>query len=335
MRKYISALKEKNNYSQTFTKSLSIIVPVYNVEAYLKECLDPLLNLNIDNYEVIVVNDGSQDSSQEIIDTYHDKKLISLIKENGGLASARNYGLNYARGKYLCFVDSDDIINPSFYEEAINLLENDEADLLLGDLKYFYPESDKEDRVESALKGWADEINKDLLLSPLFSWNKIYRHELFKKLECEYPEGLWYEDIPVTLKYFVNSHSILYLDKVMVNYRQRSSSILGSSYSEKMNDIFTIFDNVLNYFKENNLFETYYSELEYLLIEHFLLYGAFRFLKTDHYQELMPKAFEYVKNNFPKWKKNKYLKNLPKKYQLFLLSDNKVSMNLWHRYLYE
>ena len=97
----------------------------------------------------------------------------------------------------------------------------------------------------------------------------MYRRKLFLDLKLEYPKGLWYEDIPVTLKYFTNSYSIGYYHHVGVNYLQRSTSILGGGYSPKMYDIFTIYENVVEDFKKNGLYEYYKNELEYLYIEHF------------------------------------------------------------------
>ena len=94
----------------------SIIVPVYNVEKYLKRCLDSIQNQTYDNFEVIIVNDGSPDHSQEIIDEYvkHDDRFLSYQKENGGLSDARNYGVKYATGDYLLFVDSDDYVSSDY-----------------------------------------------------------------------------------------------------------------------------------------------------------------------------------------------------------------------------
>ena len=153
------------------------------------------------------------------------------------------------------------------------------------------------------------------------------------KLGCEYPKKLWYEDIPVTLKYFANSHKVGYYHHVGVHYLQRNTSILGSGYSPKMYDIFTIFEITTNHFKENNLYDKYYDELEYLYIEHFLVYGAFRFLRTDEYKNLMNDAFDFVKKNFPNYRKNKYIKTFGIKNRLFLRTNSKRTMSLWHWYL--
>ena len=110
---------------------VSVIVPVYNVEKYIKKCLDSLVNQTLEDIEIVVINDGSPDNSQKIIDKYVKKypdKVKSYIKQNGGLGSARNYGIEKAMGKYLCFVDSDDYINLDALEKLYNIVS----------LKYFF-----------------------------------------------------------------------------------------------------------------------------------------------------------------------------------------------------
>ena len=318
------------------TKKISIIVPVYNVEKYLDKCLNSLANQTIDNYEVIVVNDGTKDNSQAIIDEYvknYPQIFRSLIKENGGLSDARNYGLKYAEGKYVSFLDSDDYAEINYYRGMFELAEKHQLDLVVADLEYTWEHGLKPDLFKEGLNVVDEEINRMLFLSPLFAWNKMYRHELFEILDLKYPLGLWYEDIPVTLKVFSNVKRVGYYHHLGVHYLQRDSSILGSGYSPKMYDIFTIFEGVMAQFKENGKYELYHDELEYLYIEHFLLYGAFRFLRTDHYKELMNRAFAFVKAEFPNYRKNKYIRSFGLKNHIFLLSNNRLTLPFWHWYL--
>ena len=316
-------------------KLLSVVVPVYNVEKYLDKCLDSLVKQDVDGYEIIVVNDGTKDNSQKIIDEYVNKYpfVKSYIKENGGLSDARNFGIKKASGKYLTFLDSDDYIEKDTYKNMLDIALKDDLDLVVSDLEYVWEDGSKKPFIKEGINKVSEDDLKNLFLSPLFSWNKLYKKELFDKLECFYPLGLWYEDIPVTLKFFSSINSVGYYKNPSYHYLQRSSSILGSSYNDKMYDIFTIFEGVINDFKNRNVYEKYYYELEYLFIEHFLVYGAFRFLRTDHYKELMSKAFKFVKDYFPCYKKNKYIKTLGKKNELFLRANNLLTMGFWHWYL--
>lgn len=315
---------------------LSIVVPTYNVEKYLDKCLDAFVRQNLKDTEIILVNDGSTDNSQKIIDKFVEKypKLFkSFIKENGGLADARNYGVEKAKGKYITFIDPDDYVDDEYFNTLLKDAIDNDLDLVIADMRYVWENNEKEPMVQNGLNNVNDNINKSLFISSLSVCNKLFKKELFDTLTVKFPKGLWYEDIPVCLAYVAKCKKIKYNDGPKYNYLQRETSILGSKYSPKMHDIFTVFDGVLKYFKDNNLYNEYKDELEYLLVEHFLVYGAFRFLRTDHYKELMPKAFDYVKKEFPNCKNNKYIKTFGKKNQIFLKTNNKYTMGLWHLYL--
>ena len=315
---------------------LSVIVPVYNVEDYLDECLGSLASQTLKEMEILVVNDGTKDHSQDIIDRYAERYptlFLPLKKENGGLSSARNFALPLAKGKYLAFLDSDDYVEKDYYEKIVSFAEEHGPALVVADLEYFWEDGSKAPMRQPGLNRVNDSVQKSLFLSPLFSWNKLYRRDLFEELQLRYPEGLWYEDIPVTLAYFAACKSPGHCPVLGVHYRQRSSSIMGSSYNEKMNDIFTVFERVTASFKEKGLYAPFRQELEYLYIEHFLVYGAFRFLRTDHYRELMEKAFAFVRKEFPDYRKNPYISTFNRKNQLFLQTNNSLTKGFWHWYL--
>lgn len=315
------------------SKRLSIIVPVYNVEKYLDECLHSLVCQDISDYEIIVVNDGSTDNSQKVIDRYvkeYPDIVRSYIKENGGLSDARNHGLQYASGNYITFIDSDDYVSEDYYRIMLEKAENEDLDLVVADMEYFWEDGSRPNFRQRGLNSKVTDKDKALFLSSLSVCNKLFRRELFESLGLRFYKGLWYDDIPVTLMYFANIRSYAYCPEPRYMYRQRKGSILGTGYSPKMNDIFTIFDRVKESFRSKGLFDRYRDELEYLHIEHFLLYGAFRFLRSDHYKELMPKTYDYVKKDFPEYKKNKYIRTLGIKNRLFLILNNKATETFWH-----
>ena len=315
---------------------VSIIVPVYNVEKYLDKCLDSLVHQTLENYEIIVVNDGTKDHCQDIIDRYvqdYPQLVHSYIKENGGLSDARNFGLQYAKGKYISFLDSDDYVETDYYQGIFELANKNGLDLVVSDLEYVWENEEKAAMRKEGLHASAADINQRLFLSPLSVCNKLFRRELFQALQLKFYKGLWYEDIPVALFYCANSRRIGRNTKYKYHYLQRKSSILGSGYSPKMYDIFSIFEKVMAEFKTNQLYDKYRDELEYLYIEHFLVYGAFRFLRTDHYRELMSKAFSFVKAEFPHYLQNPYIATLSHKNRIFLYTNTRSTMGLWHKYL--
>ena len=301
--------------------SVSVIVPVYNVEKYLDECLSSLVNQTLSDIEIIVVNDGTKDNSQSIIDHYvkqYPNKVISLIKENGGLGDARNYGIPYAKGEYIGFVDSDDIVHLEMYEKMFNKAKLEDSDLILCDLEYFYETSNEKMVKEGLVQIENMDVNKTVFLSPLFAWNKLYRKSLFIESGLKYPIGLWYEDIPVTVPFFTLAKKISYVHETLIYYRQRSTSIMGSVDNTKVKDIFDIMHLCLTYFKDHNLLETYHDELEFLFLEHLMLNGGFRFLLSHKYKDYLAFSIDTLDMNFPHWRNNKYLFTLPRRYQIYI-----------------
>lgn len=301
--------------------SVSVIVPVYNVEKYLDECLSSLVNQTLSDIEIIVVNDGTKDNSQSIIDHYvkqYPNKVVSLIKENGGLGDARNYGIPYAKGEYIGFVDSDDIVHLEMYEKMFNKAKLEDSDLILCDLEYFYETSSEKMVKEGLVQIENIDVNKTVFLSPLFAWNKLYRKSLFIESGLKYPIGLWYEDIPVTVPFFTLAKKISYVHETLIYYRQRSTSIMGSVDNPKVRDIFDIMHLCLTYFKDHNLLETYHDELEFLFLEHLMLNGGFRFLLSHKYKDYLAFSIDTLDLNFPHWRNNKYLFTLPRRYQIYI-----------------
>ena len=301
--------------------SVSVIVPVYNVEKYLDECLSSLVNQTLSELEIIVVNDGTKDNSQSIIDHYvkqYPNKVVSLIKENGGLGDARNYGIPYAKGEYIGFVDSDDIVHLEMVEKMFNKAKLEDSDLVLCDLEYFYETSSEKMVKEGLVQIENIDVNKTVFLSPLFAWNKLYRKSLFIESGLKYPIGLWYEDIPVTVPFFTLAKKISYVHETLIYYRQRTTSIMGSVDNPKVKDIFDIMHLCLNYFKDHNLLETYHDELEFLFLEHLMLNGGFRFLLSHKYKDYLAFSIDTLDLNFPHWRNNKYLFTLPRRYQIYI-----------------
>lgn len=133
---------------------LSIIVPAYNVENYIRECLDSILNQSIDNYEIIIVNDGSTDKTQDICEEYSNEySFIKLInQENKGLGAARNTGLQHVSGKYIAFVDSDDMVKENMFTQMLDLAIKKDLDLVVCDVELFFEDVNIRKPIENNLK---------------------------------------------------------------------------------------------------------------------------------------------------------------------------------------
>lgn len=312
--------------------AVSVIVPVYKVEKYLDRCLASLVNQTLDELEIIVVNDGSPDNSQIIIDHYvksYPNRVFGYTKLNGGLSDARNFGIEYAKGTFIGFVDSDDYIEIEMFEQMYKTAQRDNADLVICDILYEWERPNRTVQL-SGLKDFEGlSEKKRAFLSPLFAWNKLYHRKFFFEIKIRYPLNLWYEDIPVTLPIFAHASKIAYVKKAFVHYVQRSDSIMGTGQNPKYYDIFKIIDSTLIYLKSNLLINEYYEEFEFVCIEQLVLYGGFRFLKSKEYAVLLNKSFVFMNCNFTNWKQNKFITFLPLKYQIFIRFINQYSVYLF------
>lgn len=172
---------------------LSIIVPVYNVEKYIDKCLYSLANQTLDNIEIIIVNDGSTDNSQNVIDKYvseNGDKMISFKKENGGLSDARNFGLKYAKGEYIGFVDPDDWVDHEMYEKLYDYAKERNADIVISDFIYepesYITKSALINNIDLSLKN-----NPEMLLIEPSVCNKLFKKVFLKSMPLIFLKGYY------------------------------------------------------------------------------------------------------------------------------------------------
>ncbi len=177
---------------------VSVIVPVYNVEKYLEECLDSVCHQTLKDIEIICINDGSKDKSEQILKDYikKDKRIVLIEQKNQGLSIARNNGIKIAKGQYIGFVDSDDKIEPDFFEKLYNAASKNDADIAIGG----YKEINKRRKIKTILRYWKNEkITQrtkmlETLLGTAFVWNKLYKKELIINNQIYFPAHKTYED---------------------------------------------------------------------------------------------------------------------------------------------
>ncbi|MDU5109592.1 MAG: glycosyltransferase, partial [Clostridium sp.] len=308
---------------------VSIVVPVYNVEKYIRKCLESLVNQTLEDIEIIVVNDGSTDNSQKIIDQYVSKfphLVKSFIKKNGGLSDARNYGLSYCNGEYIGFVDSDDYIDINMYEKMYSKAKNENSDIVVCD---YYKVYNRKMKLVKAKK-YVDK--KDMFIDTLAAaWNKIYRREMLMKSGVIFPKGLIYEDTEFFCKLIPYINVASYVSQPFVYYIQRGGSI-ANTQGEKNAQIFKILENIVNYYKKNELLQEYYSELEYLYIRIMLGSSMERICRIKDKKirnELLKKTCELICKSFPTWKKNSYLNKIKSKRHLYMKSVNSKNIYIF------
>ena len=192
---------------------VSVIVPVYNVELYLEKCLLSLVNQTLQDIEIIVVNDGSRDHSQQIIEKFqqeHPQKIFAYTKENGGLSDARNFGIDRAKGKYIGFVDSDDYVSETMYDEMLNIAEKNQAEITICNIQKVDERGNVTQKL-TQLPGFPEKIileNNISVFSDIsyFACNKLFRRELFKNRR--FRKGIHFEDIELIPQLVLDSKVI-------------------------------------------------------------------------------------------------------------------------------
>lgn len=227
---------------------LSIIIPVYNVEKYIGNCLDSILRIKSINYEILIINDGSSDNSQKIIDEYckKDSRIKSFIKENGGASSARNYGIGRAKGEYIWFIDSDDLINVEEFEKFY--LEFRKYDLDIGIANYI--NFINKDRIEIKRESKFRELESLPVLTGkeyfdfsdkrnLFAitiWKNIYRREFLLEEGIFFEEGIIFEDELFSRITINRAERVKYFDYYIYFYRQDvTGSVMKNSDKKLVN----------------------------------------------------------------------------------------------------
>lgn len=287
----------------------SIIVPVYNVEKYIDKCLDSILNQTYKSFEVIIVNDGTQDNSQSIIDKYvkKDKRFKSYIKENGGLSDARNYGIGKSNGDVILFIDGDDYVD----EKLLERLEREFAiskdiDVVRFQLRLVDEKYNKfEQPGYSIFSNVSATDSYKLLLKNVYvdvACAYAYRRYFFISNKFEYTKGKIHEDLGLTHLILVKSNHISSIDYVGYNYVQREGSIMTSNNRKhnlrKVYDTLFHFDNYLEVLQKDS---TVSKENKDLLINYLI-------------KSLMWRSVVLEKKDF-----NKYIRDLKKRklYQYF------------------
>lgn len=308
---------------------VSIIVPAYNVEDYIQKCLESLVNQTLEEIEIIVVNDGSTDKTKSRIEKFmlaYPEKIKYLEKSNGGLSDARNYGLPSANGKYIGFVDSDDYVEPTMFEEMYKKAEEENSDMVECDFIWEYPNKKRIDtgRIYNNKK-------EAFIYARVVAWNKLIKREILEKANIKFPKGLRYEDTEFFYKLLPSLNKISFVKKPLVHYIQRSNSI-ANTQNERVKEIFEIWDNIFKFYKEKNLFEEYKNEIEYTYSRFLLCSSLLRIVKVGDKKirkELEKRTWEELNSNFPNWKQNPILKEEKSAKNLYMRIINKSNYKIF------
>ena len=264
-------------------KLISVVVPVYNVEKYLKACVDSIINQTYSNLEIILVDDGSTDESGKLCDKYLDvdRRIKVIHKKNGGLADARNTGMKYAKGEYIGFVDSDDYIHPEFYENLHRMITKENANIAeceflridVQDIERAKEILDEQNSKQSEKIVVESNINclrelYGLRLKPYIKkvvvWNKLYERSLFNKIQ--FPVGKLHEDEFTTYKILFSCSKLVSTNKALHGYMQTKNSIMRKAIKpQRINDNLQAYEDAAKFFAENKN-----TEIEHKVLRRYL-----------------------------------------------------------------
>lgn len=238
---------------------ISVIVPIYNVERLLCRCIESIRKQTYKNLEIILVDDGSPDNSGDICEDYaaKDRRIKVIHKCNGGLSDARNIGIEFASGEYICFVDSDDWLDLDMLELLHKVCVDRKADIVECSYRNVYADYIQEETCCTAEIIEADSIFAlegmlDWKYFKPVAWNKLYKKSVLG--DIRYPLGKIHEDEFTTYKYFYNANKLVYVDVSKYNYdRTRNDSITGTGFKESTLDKCFAFRERVDFFKEHHI----------------------------------------------------------------------------------
>lgn len=295
----------------------SLIVPVYKVEEYLPKCVESIRAQSCQDYELLLVDDGSPDRCPALCDAYaaQDPAHIRVIHQpNAGPGAARNRGIDEAEGDYIVFVDSDDYLSPETLEELRRAIEQTGADLY-----HFGAFVERNGRVIGQVREQVpvDHVT-DLRQAPRYffgtmaPWGKAYRRALFSDKSLRYPPQVRYEDIRLSVKLLARCERIVSLKGTYYHYLQREDSAMRNRNADRNAELLTAFDDILAWYRENGLFDEFRDELCALAVEHILLSATVRVLLIDPHHRLIGEFRSYVEREFPDYASNRYVAELPR-----------------------
>ena len=238
---------------------ISVIIPVYNVEKYLAECLTSVVNQTFKDIEIICVNDGSTDNSPKILEEFaqKDSRIKIINQENQGLSAARNTGLDVATGEYVSFIDSDDFVRTDLYADILKLLP---AELICFNAKIF-PISEKyrtlQNYTQCQFDGEQPMEEKLILKTNVHVWNKVFRTSIIKENNIRFPKGLYFEDFPFVCEYMLSINSVKFFGgKGYYFYRQQPNSLMNNCSHKSIHHLF-VWHYLYNKLKERKLLDKY------------------------------------------------------------------------------
>lgn len=314
-------------------EKISVIIPIYNVEDYLEQCVESILNQTYTNLEIILVNDGSTDSSGEICDRYKniDKRIKVIHKVNGGLSDARNCGLENSTGEYIAFFDSDDWADKKFYDTLYTNIKKYNGDIAVCNYKKYYSKKDIELHNSNEVICYSNiealnQLYDKYSVQMIIACNKLYKREVIG--EIRFPVGKIHEDEYLIPMIIYNAYKIIYINNELFYYRQRDNSIMNKKFNIKRLDYLYVLESRMKFFKENMLNELYKKNVCTYLEKVMEFYFLIKNSEIENKKSIMKKLKNKLSNLNKKLDIN-LPKNLKTEIMLFNISPNFYYIKKW------
>ncbi len=307
---------------------ISVIIPVYNVEKYLEECLNSVINQEFKNIEILCINDGSTDNSLSILEEFRNKdnRIKVFSQTNKGISAARNLGLDNAKGDYIYFLDSDDYISPDYLKNMYDKIVETNADLVINDNIIRFNDKDKKLQFPKSINPEKlYNIDTGCIKKTLYNvavWSKLFKKSIIDKYNIRFPEKLTSEDVYFCSVYYVSSKTALQFNQGKYFYRMRDTSITHDKSKIHGYDIIEIFEKIYEFYKQNNLSDKF--DLPYRII-------GYRSTTIDNYKEYRKKVLNLIDScglNTQLIKKDKKLKALLISPNIFIYRINKFLFSI-------
>ena len=282
---------------------VSVIVPAYNVEKFLKRCLDSIANQTMTDFECIVVNDGSTDRTGEIADSFavQDSRFRVFHNDNMGLSSARNYGYKETSGEWVSYIDGDDWVSDDFIEKLYNLATRDKADIVYCDWFFAY----KDDKFERCFcfspgRDKTETLYGLILDSYHVVWNKIYRKDFLEKYNLLFPKHIqkFNEDTWFSLRAFFFTEAVAKVNAPLYYYNRENEGAITRAYQSKQARMVRsfVYQDALNFFSDQGVLNDYRKPILLRVLQE-KTWMVFYPEMYAHFNDSFPEAKKYILNN--------------------------------------
>ena len=283
---------------------ISIVVPIYNAEKYLKRCIDSIINQTKKELEIILINDGSTDNSKKIIKEYKDKRIKYFKNENQGIGKTRNFGIEKATGKYLMFLDSDDFLDKNICKYLYNKCEKDNLDIAICDFYRYLDKDNKEILKQPEFKNSSLKDNPEIISENLAPWAKLYRTDIIKENDIKFVRNLKYEDAPFVIKALDKASLIGKVNKPLYYYVIHNNSET-TVRDERVFDIIKIIDIIRKYTQDKEYLKDKIDRLTVRILTNYTIQQRNQKDKKIA-NKFINQAFKYLKREVPDYQDDKY-----------------------------